>query len=138
MRKSHQRSTKLEVAAVREVLKCLWEKAYLEGSVKMVYSPEQFKDARKRASILYHSLADHRAIIKKKKLENYDLFKIINACSLTKIGIYGVEIIKKEKSNTLRSEIIWDLKKQIPNLVKEKSIGEESIDEILTNIKNFN
>jgi hypothetical protein len=105
---NRQRSTKAERQAAESVLRGLWEKAFKEGEVSVDFG-EGVPDAEHKAKILHQALGDFRKKIRKKQTENFDLFMMINACSILREGETGVMIKRKPGRFSDRTQTILDV-----------------------------
>lgn len=127
-----QRANKQELIEARRVLKELWSRAYTEGEVVITYSTNV--SGKQKALSLFNSLADYRTQIKKKQLEEYEIFVMIAACSLHKLE-YGLKIKRKEAKFSDRSTIILDLINDRPDLKLTKNENENSLTNIIKGFK---
>jgi hypothetical protein len=115
MTKRRVRLSRQERAAADKVLKELWEKAYLEGEVRISYPAEQ-EDGPKAAKSLHQALADYRAKIRKVRLQHVEEWARLSNTSLIKEDERTVVLEKKAASHRSRVHTIINLPKAFPEL----------------------
>ena len=112
---SRQRSTKAERIAAKSVLKGIWEKAFQEGKFTITYSAQE-KENTEKCRILHQALCDYRKEVRKNQSKDFDLFLIINACSISKKGELCIEITRKPGAFSNRTSTILELITEYPEL----------------------
>ena len=128
---SVQRATKLERLAVREVLKGLWDTAYTEGEVLIDYP--RTVDGERKAKYTHAALGDYRREMRKKQLDNFTIYTKIQACSLIRVDIYTIKLVRKAEKFSNRSNVILDLANKIPEIDLHDS--KTNIDSILDDFR---
>jgi hypothetical protein len=116
-----QRSSKAERDTAKIVLRGLFEKAFSEGSVTIQHT-DQNSDSKKKASVLHQALNDYRREVRKKQTELFELYTIVNGCTIKKPDNYTVSIEKKKTQFSERTQAILEVAAMLPdlNLIEQK------------------
>lgn len=134
LRRNAHRSTKVERQRAQEVLRGIWQTAYRLGEWQQAYDANG-KDGEIQASKLYHALADYRKKIRDKQTAHFDIFVVINACSLVRTAPHIVTVRRKPHLYSERTSILLDIANNRPELgLVSKSI-EPNLETILNDFK---
>lgn len=112
---TRQRSTKAERIAAKAVLRGVWEKAFEQGKFVIQYS-ENEKENPEKCRILHQALCDYRKEVRKNQAKDFDLFLIVNACSISKKGELTIELTRKPGQFSNRTSTILELITEHPEL----------------------
>jgi hypothetical protein len=118
MTRKHPRKPRASIAeraAADQVLKSLFEKAYLEGNVVLEFGPER-PQPEKEARGIFEELAGFRRRMSVKKVQQIALWSKMVEVELTMIGLYKVVLRRKRAMPNSRVHNVINLPDTMPQL----------------------